>query len=160
MGLAPSTLNMVSLYTIRLISLIPSFFCLVDLDNDNWRSYSSHDGPLYTPRASCLMDAALLSFGPFGLEHCWCWVPFGLAGGWGLVGCCVPRLVPSSLVQFGPSRLERKFAPNQARSKDNNASSIGLGCLAHALQCVAGTRVHRFGQEEKAHEAKKHYCSK
>ena len=82
-----------------------------------------------------------------------------LGWGWGLVGCCVLRLVPSSLVQFGPSRLERKFAPNQARSKDNNASSIGLGCLAHALQCVAGTRLHRCGQEEKAHEANKH-CSK
>ena len=152
MGLAPSTLNMVSLYTIRLISLIPSFFCLVDLDN--WRSYSSHDGPLYTPRASCLMDAAVrlgALLVPGAVRLGW---------GWGLVGCCGLRLVPSSLVQFGPSRLKGKFAPNKARSKDNKASSIGRGCLAHALQCVAGTRVHGFGQEEKAHEAKKHYCSK
>ena len=73
-----------------------------------------------------------------------------LGWGWGLVGCCVLRLVPSSLVQFGPSRLEGKFAPNQTRSKENNASSIGvlvlpatIGCLAHALQCVAAPRMRK-----------------
>ena len=52
MGLAPCTLTMVSLYTLYVWFLCSQgFFCLVDLDN--WRSYGSPDGSLYTARASC-----------------------------------------------------------------------------------------------------------